>query len=213
MGIQHASKIENSKDLQRLLELFKRADHPLSAEELTVLGYDYEKSGRLMLNVSEKIGEMRAPINSDRGYNISFSTRWKAAAADQEPARRENKDRSVTYIVPANTRPWHDSRPRYWLIAAPGWRPRWVINEQGAQIWLRGEAGTNALNHTPLRHGDTENGPQEAQGYPCKNPGCGKPVPDERRAEMLMTCSDECAVAWRASIRPKFEVEKEPTLF
>ena len=110
-GHINAGRIDRSRRLQVILELLKRSDYPLSSEEIARQAYDHAQSGRIMLNVSTNIGEMRAQVNRDAGYIVSEAAAWKDGKY-----------------------PWHDGRPRYWLIAAPGWTPRWRITEESILV-------------------------------------------------------------------------------
>ena len=167
-GHINAGRIDRSRRLQVILELLKRSDYPLSSEEIARQAYDHAQSGRIMLNVSTNIGEMRAQVNRDAGYIVSEAAAWKDGKY-----------------------PWHDGRPRYWLIAAPGWTPRWRITEEGILV----PTSSPALQ-----------APQPAQDHQpdeprlCSNPACRKPLPAGER----YTCDDACNRAWRDSIRPAF---------
>ena len=101
----------------RIIEILKAAEHPLSAQEIAVRAYDFGQSGKIMLNVSTNIGEIRAPVNFEAGYIISAARVFR-----QDPERPHVS--------------WHDSHPRYWLIAAPGWSPRWTVTEDGELRYL-----------------------------------------------------------------------------
>lgn len=186
-GKMNAGRIKNSRRLQRIVAVLKEAAHPLSAEEIARRAYEFDTSGRIMLNVSTNIGEMRSDENRADGYNVSFSTIWKPG--HPAPGMRENRDKSVTFFVERKTMPWHDGRPRYWLAAAPGWTPRWTVAPDGHVRPARPGAAPGSTLRTPystLPDGDR-----------CHYPPCNAPIPPERAAEGAMTCSDEHSEAWR----------------
>ena len=116
-GHINAGRVDRSPRLMRIIEILKEAEHPLSAQEIAIRAYDFGASGKIMLNVSTNIGEIRAPVNYEAGYIVS-----PAKVFRQDPGR-------TPYA-------WHDSRPRYFLIAAPGWYPRWTVTEEGELRYL-----------------------------------------------------------------------------
>lgn len=211
----HAAKVENSRDLILLVALFKRADYPLSAQEISKQAYP--NSDDVFLNAAEKVGQIRAPVNSERGYALSYSTRWRVAASYEDPGKRVNKDLSVTFLIEKQIYAWQDGRPRYWLIAAPGWRPRWRITDAGVLVWIEGRRGEEATrgrgdgeaDEGRLGDAGSENrrGDGETEGRLCCYSPCDQPVPAERLAEGLWSCCDEHGRLWRAEMKTKFTRE------
>ena len=188
----HAGKIETSPDLLIVLDLLKKANYPPSSEEMTTLGYNFQVSGRLMLNISEKIGQMRAPINSDRGYKISYSTSWKQAGKHVSPSMRINRDGSVTFFMEQLSEPWHDGRPRYYLVSAPGWTPRWTINSKGLLVPYYAVPTLTSVPQPPAQIDPQGPGPEDTTPRICKNALCGQPLTGE-----YPWCDAECRAAWR----------------
>jgi len=177
-GHINAGRVDRSARLMRIVEVLKGADHPLSAQEIAVRAYDFAVSGKVMLNVSTNIGEIRAAVNREAGYIVSASRVWRGGKL-----------------------PWHDGRPRYWLQQAPGWAPSWKITPDGELTpWdrRRGDAAD---------HGDREGVKIESillvdAVRVCKNPNCGKPLPPEEDP-LNWCCNDECRRLWRESLFPQ----------
>lgn len=84
---------------------------------------------------------------------------------------------------------------RYALIEAPGYRNPVMMDTASS------EAETSA----PVSRGGAEAQIEPEVPSICKAPGCGREITHG------YTCSDECARAWRDSIRPKF-TEPQGTL-
>lgn len=179
-GHINAGRVDRSARLMRIVEVLKEAVYPLSAQEIAVRAYDFAVSGKVMLNVSTNIGEIRAQVNRDLGYVVSEAATW----------------RSDRY-------PWHDGRPRYRLIAAPGWSPRWTVDEEGNYVLFArsqpalGQARTGAGAES--EH-SWDKGPRESESRTCKK--CGSPLPDEGPP----FCSDTCKAAWFESLQMKLTV-------
>lgn len=159
-GHINAGRIETSfKRLLPILDLLKRAPHPLSSGDITK--HAYPGSEDPMLNVSTNIGEMRSSENRELGYMVSEAHRWivkkDALQNDHKPGR---------FLVDLERAlPWHDGRPRYWLIAAPGWESTWTISREGLLL--------------PVRPISAPAGPAYlAAGRPgiCGNPACRRPL-------------------------------------
>jgi len=165
-GHINAGRINKSRRLQIIMELLKRAEHPLSAEEISQQAYDFGKSGKIMLNVSTNIGEMRSSDNIADGYVVSHATCWKGGR----------------YI-------WHDGRPRYFLLAAPAWTPRWTIGEGGVLIYGNGSGvrGQNDLEHMTIDKLPLTPDPLPQTNLSCKNSLCGNVVTGESAF-----CCDQC---------------------
>lgn len=183
----HSGRIDNSERHQRVLRVLMAADHPLSGEEISAR--IYTEIGRIPQAVSTTIGEMRSADNVSAGYVLSMSTCWRAARPGETEGLRQNKDGSLTFILPAASEPWHDGRPRYWLQTAPGWAPRWIINSNGQLIHHGATEPQRKAEDMPL---------QEEQKH-CKNPACHKPIAHGH------TCDEACNAAWKDSIFKKPE--------
>jgi hypothetical protein len=150
----HYALVDESARLMRIIELLKEADHPLSAQEIGVQAYDFTVSGMIMLNVSTNIGEIRGMDNLDAGYVVSEATRF-----------RPPKDEAPRY-------PWHDGRPRYWLIAAPGWMPRWRVVDGRLET-----VGQGHLDRVDRITADEDE--KQYQGVlHCQNPQCDRELPE-----------------------------------
>lgn len=147
----HYALVQDSTRLMRIIEILKEAEHPLSAQEIAVQAYDFNRSGKVMLNVSTNIGEIRGEENLDAGYVVSEATRFRPAKGE-EPRY-----------------PWHDGNPRYWLIAAPGWMPRWRVGE-GGRLEGPGARGKGPEDQDPE--------PMTLNPAVCQNPRCGLPLPE-----------------------------------
>lgn len=169
----NAGRVDASRRLARIVEILKEAEYPLSSEEIAKRAYDLDNSGRIMLNISTNIGEIRAGVNRDAGYNVSFSTAWKISA-NPEQVMRVNDDKSVTFFVRSPAYPWHDGRPRYYLLAAPGWIPRWRVDRTG--LLVRGE---NREQRTEDRGHRTD--PPNIGAPVCVFSGCGIPLTEDHR--------------------------------
>lgn len=210
MGKMHSGRIDRSHRHQVIINIFKNAQYPPSAEDIARQAYDFDRTNRIMLNVSTNIGEMRSDENRELGYVISFSTTWKVAHPGEPLGKRTNRDGSITYLIEKATQPWHDGRPRYWLIRAPGWRRRWWINDAGDLVSSTAESRdqrseTNIGQDIPLSTLSAP-GSQPGEALTCHYPPCGRQIPAERiAAGCTMTCNDECNRKWRESLRPKFE--------
>lgn len=188
MGKIHSGRIEHSERHRRVLRALMAAEHPLSGEELSAR--IQAEIGRIPQAVSTTIGEMRSEANIADGYVVSYSTRWKAAGPGDECGMRTNGDGSITFIIAQATESWHDGRPRYWLLAAPGWMPKWLINEHGALIQ---NSRPKIQEERPAKESDP--------GLRCKNPACGKPLAPEVAATGAWCCDDACREAWKQSLK------------
>jgi hypothetical protein len=205
MGKIHAARIKDSKRHQRILELFKDAWHPLSSQDIAKTAYP--RSDDLMLNVSTNIGEMRSQENQNDGYVVSFATKWLLAPKGMELHKTVAKDgKGVTFYISEIKYPWHDGRQRYWLVAAPGWVPRWRVDDYGnvvsctsgqrAEIRVL-ELGVGSQNETipesdplaprpwPLDPAVNPTGP----GTPCQLPRCGRPIPAGKPETTKFCCT------------------------
>ena len=149
----HYALVQDSTRLMRIIEILKEAEHPLSAQEIAVQAYDFNRSGKVMLNVSTNIGEIRGEENLEAGYVVSEATRFRPAKGE-EPRY-----------------PWHDGNPRYWLIAAPGWLPRWRIGEEGILEPIR-QGSLDRMNRITADEGET------AEPLRCQNPQCNRELPE-----------------------------------
>ena len=152
-GHINAGRISKSRRLQIILDLLKKADHPLSAEEISKQAYEFGQSGRIMLNVSTNIGEMRSADNIADGYVISHASTWKSSRYS-----------------------WHDGRPRYHLLAAPGWKPRWKIGPEGMLINAEGGMQNAELTEPQI---NTDKSEIKTDIRICQNEGCGNQVHEE----------------------------------
>ena len=198
-GTINAAIITKSRRLRIILELLKRADHPLSAEEISQQAYDFGSSGKIMLNISTNIGEMRSQENVDAGYVISMANKWKS-----------------------DKYPWHDGRPRYWLISAPDWTPRWTVGAEGALRnggWEK-ESGAR-FQETGTRSQETgsrsqepgarsqETGVSQDPGTPCASATprenaprlCQYQLCNQPHEELGSFCSPACREAFFAHLR------------
>jgi hypothetical protein len=172
-GHTNAGRIETSfKRLLPILEILKRAPHPLSAQDIAK--HAYSGSDDVMLNVSTNIGEMRSRENRDMGYVVPKAHRWvikKKVGQDyaeidvDENAAQDNHKPGKFLVDPELALLWHDGRPRYWLIAAPGWEPIWTISEEGLLVPARGRC-------VPAEAGDKSHIDDVAQPGRCGNPAC-----------------------------------------
>ena len=158
-GHINAGRVDRSPRLKRIVEILKESDHPLSSQEIAVRAYDFGESGKVMLNVSTNIGELRAECNRELGYAVSEAEAWRGGRLH-----------------------WHDGRPRYRLIAAPGWTPVWTVNEAGDIVSRRATGAAEEKHDDP--------GPGQRL---CLNPACEKPLPPDAWA----TCGPECNRAWK----------------
>ncbi len=191
-GHINAARIDRSRRLQIILDLLKRAEHPLSSEDIARQAYDFSRSGRIMLNVSTNIGEMRSKKNAEAGYIVSEASAWKS-----------------------DLYPWHDGTPRFWLIAAPGWRPKWTIGENGILIYAGQTTAEVRSKRQEEEKAEARSKKQEEGQLQCKNPACRQSVPEERRKEGFWTCSEACGLAWRESLKKKIEtpIKEQARLF
>lgn len=192
-GKMNSGRIKASPTrLMPIAVLLMRAPHPLSAEEIAQQGYDMNRSGKIMLNVSTNIGEMRSDENRQDGYIVSEAHRWIVIDPGQE-----YEDKACRFLIRrAQSLPWHDGRPRYWMIAAPGWNPQWRITDEGILLPMYG----HAMDQPPsgqVVQADVDD------ARLCAH--CGGEIPVERLREMAMTCCDEHGRLWRESLRPKVE--------
>lgn len=205
-GHMNAGRIDRSARHQRILHVLKEADHPLSGEEISAR--IQTMINRIPQAVSTTIGEMRSDENRQLGYIVSFSAKWKEAKHGEQFGRRVNRDESITYFIERITEPWQDGRPRYWLIAAPEWRPRWRIDDMGQVLW---RGGDGPIDIDKLRRGDA--GSENRRGADvsgerlCVYGPCNNPVPPERLAEGLWSCCDEHGRLWRAEMKMQFARE------
>ena len=166
--MRHAAKVDRSARLRKVVEVLKRADHPLSSEEIAVRAYDFGMSKRVMMNVSTAIGEVRAEVNRNAGYFVSEARAWKSSRY-----------------------PWHDGRPRYWILSAPGWKPAWTITAEGDLVPCGRKSEEAAAACAPAEGpGTTERA--------CKNPQCGKPLPADDPLSWF--CNDDCRSQWREGL-------------
>ena len=166
-GHINAGRIETSfKRLLPILEILKRTPHPLSAQDIAK--HAYSGSDDVMLNVSTNIGEMRSAENRELGYIVSEAHRWMIKESANQEYQKPKQGRFI--MSPERALPWHDGRPRYWLIAAPGWEPLWTISEEGSLIMRGYNVPTNIVKKTFV---------DEAmpQGL-CKNPACRRSLDD-----------------------------------
>jgi hypothetical protein len=192
-GAIHYALIEESSRLGPILEILKRADHPLSSEEISVLAYDFSISRKIMLNVSTNIGEMRGPENVAAGYVVPPAHKW-IVKDDPQEARK-----NTFFVRPGDKRPWHDGRPRYWLIAAPGWRARWVIDEDGVLRHVGG-GGEDGGRRTEDGGRGTGEGGQKA----CLNPYCGRELPAGQAEPFCLDAA--CRDAYFQSLQVKMKL-------
>jgi hypothetical protein len=168
-GHINAGRINKSPRLSRIIEILKEAGHPLSAQEVAVQAYDYQKSGKVMLNISTNIGEMRSEENQNEGYIISEAHKWVVKKNE------EKRHKNTFFIDPDGPIDlWHDGRPRYWLIAAPGWRPTWKIDEEGILIYC----GNQELG-VRIRQPIIESKDLKPENRSCLNPHCSRPLADQ----------------------------------
>jgi len=180
VGAIHYALIEENDRLGPIVEILKRADHPLSSGEISVLVYDFAVSRKIMPNVSTNIGEMRGPENLSAGYVVPAAHRWVVEDEPQGPRKK------TFFVSPDKRLPWHDGRPRYWLVAAPGWRPRWAIDEEGRLVPAGGTIRANERTEEGGRR--TEDDGTRA----CMNPYCGRELPPGQAEPFCLdaTCRD-----------------------
>lgn len=206
-GHINAGRADRSPRLMRIVEILKEADHPLSAQEIAVQAYDFQRTGKVMLNVSTNIGELRADVNREAGYIVSFSTSWRQVVIGQRPGKRVNEDNSITYFIAHASQHWQDGRPRYWLIAAPGWIPTWSISPSGEQVFVAGRSAPDARKLYCTEQWPKKPGSPMSESpvvrY-CKNPACGKVLPDDG----WHTCDQTCNQAWKDSLQPALTVKR-----
>lgn len=191
--IKNSSGEINSR-YQSILRVMMEYDYPPSGGE--IISYIVDEIMRAHPNltlteamkmapqaISTTIGEMRSDENQNDGYFISNAMYWKVIKnGNHEPGRHVNKDGSVTFFINRATEPWHDSRPRYYLKAAPDWRARWYINDRGERIIGRSmPQSPPIIEDEPVKH-------PEPSGHEC--PGCGKMV--FARGLYCPETNDEC---------------------
>jgi hypothetical protein len=144
-------------------------------------------------NASTSIAEIRGEKNRNAGYEVSKAASWKG----------------LRYS-------WHDGNPRYWLIAAPGWTPRWRIDaegvilpctafgtvksvELGVGVNIVGSkelvAGVNAVGSKEL--GVQSNKRTTGPGSPCKLQRCGRPIPDGKPQNAEYCCTAHHDEYWK----------------
>lgn len=179
----NAGRVEKSPRLMRIVEILKAADHPLSSQEIATQAYDFSSSGKIMLNVSTNIGEIRSEENISSGYFIPPSRHWKS-----------------------DKYPWHDGRPRYWLEAAPGWTPRWNIDDDGNLVPYRkiSNDDNSEISMKITRNGKivpivTSSVPESDDIPCCRNPFCKKPLSHELLSQGFLCCDENCRRIWKES--------------
>ncbi|MCK9420618.1 MAG: hypothetical protein M0R70_14700 [Nitrospirae bacterium] len=172
-GHINAGRVDRSARLTRIIEVLKEAAYPLSAQEIAIRAYDFAASGKVMLNVSTNIGELRARVNRELGYVVSEAEMWRG-------------DRY----------PWQDGRHRYRLLAAPGWSPRWTVNQEGIHVLL------GQRQPPPAQSGKGSGAVAEpsCDVRTCKK--CGASLP----ADGPPFCSDECKAAWFESLQSRLTI-------
>jgi len=176
----HYALVDESQRLARIIEILKEAEHPLSAQEIAVQAYDFTVSGKVMLNVSTNIGEIRGKDNLDAGYVVSEAKGF-----------RPEKGEDPLY-------PWHDGRPRYWLIAAPGWVPRWRVSAEGALEYVH--QGARGQGPGVSKTQDPE--PLTLDPLKCQNPNCGRELPaDHQGPPFCPGPEDGCRKAFFESLQ------------
>jgi hypothetical protein len=181
--------VQHSPRLQRLVEIFKDAPYPLSSQEIAVRAYNYPISQKFMLNVSTNIGEMRGQDNADAGYIVSAAHRWIVKDTPEENRKR------CFFVLPEHTLIWHDGNPRYWLISAPGWQPRWTVSENGLLVpcTARGAA---------YEHGMPEPPEQAKRETPvCRLKTCRAPLTPEQIKRGAAFCSEDHRNAFWREVR------------
>ena len=144
--------VEKSIGLQRIVDLLKTADHPLSSMEITLQAF--------LPNASTRIDEIRKNDGTNPGTNryiVSAATKFKAPDGARYPDK-----------------PWMDGKARYWLIEAPGWSPRWTVTDEGELMPFN--RGYPMLSSQGA--GEPSNLAPDAIRL-CKNPACLKPLPND----------------------------------
>ena len=116
-------------------------------------------------NASTSIAEIRCEMNRAEGYDISDARAWKGGLY-----------------------PWHDGRPRYWLIAAPGWSPRWRVDGEGRLLPCTAGRGQKAQSAEGMEHREKEKAPPSS-GV-CQLQRCGRPIPAARLENGAKFCCD-----------------------
>lgn len=174
----NSALIDRSPRLQCILKILKEGVHPLSSEEISIRAYDFYRSGKIMLNISTNIGEMRSEQNREAGYIVSEATAWKS-----DP---ENPNL-----------PWRDGRPRYWLIAAPGWAPKWTMTREGLLVPYTERQGQMTMDEGRGDGGAGRHGDVDAEPRRCRLKSCGKKLAEDKKLEAQF-CNDDCrAEFWR----------------
>lgn len=203
----HSGLIKNSERHQRIIRVFMAADHPLSGEEISARVQS--EIGRIPQAVSTTIGEMRSSDNIADGYVVSFACIWRVCKGNEQPGPRPKRDGGSLFLMhPSQALPWHDGRPRYWLQAAPGWVPRWWINDQGVLVQSAGNSVQSADRPSPQPRstGSGQASPRQGEDERrCMNPACRKPIQRTPEDPLKITCDDSCKSAWKESIFKKPE--------
>jgi hypothetical protein len=212
MGKMHSSRIAESRRLQRIIEVLKAAKYPYSAQEISRLCYVNSTNEDVMLNVATYIGEIRAQANQDAGYIASFSTRWMVVRPENGSGKRINKDKSITFCIHETTEPWHDGRPRYWLVAAPEWHPSWFVDQNGKVVPCTAAGMRKSVDEHMRESGETET---DTFTYPridastlspidssslfrtCKLARCGRPIGKDKPANSEFCCNSHKDEYWK----------------
>lgn len=122
-------------------------------------------------NASTSIAEIRCERNREAGYMVSPATSWRGG--------RE---------------PWHDGNPRYWLLAAPGWTPRWSVDAEGFIFPYTDSQGLKQGARTaPLKPETQVRQIETVAARLCRF--CGAPVNENKRASAEF-CGDACRAGW-----------------
>ena len=168
--------VERSKRLQKVVSLLKAANHPLSGMEITLQSF--------YPNASTNIGEIRNNDGINPGtnrYSVSPATAWKGGKYS-----------------------WHDGVSRYWLIAAPGWVPRWTVSKEGELVPYADQGpGKTALEEycerTALIFTPLFIPPPGAQDpiKTCRLQTCGAPIPSFRKDTAGFCCDEHKDEFWK----------------
>lgn len=169
--------VSRSKRLQKVVDLLKQADYPLSGFEIQLQAW--------VTNASTSIAEIRGERNMADGYLVSAATTWKGGE-----------------------QPWQDGNPRYFLIAAPGWSPRWMVTPEGVLVPYTAAQGQEQRIDRPRK--DAPPGvviaerevrpPAPAGPRLCRYQHCRQPLPDDAPPEKVF-CTAECRDGFWKMIR------------
>lgn len=175
--------VERSKRLQRVIDLLKKADHPLSGMEIQIQAW--------VTNASTSIAEIRGEKNRAAGYEISPARAWKGG---QYPWHDGNP-RYWLIAAPG----WH----RRWTITHDGLILPYTEHgreETGTQE--ENEDNVPAKTAQGLSHQAAQPGPVETQDKNqkpegCKLKRCGRPIPEGKPGNTSFCCDAHRNEYWK----------------